>query len=214
MFIIFSVTTVLSSGLLTWTRYYKISLLSADHNTSKRIHFIGILGGCLIGFVGGSVVLISKLHHYYLSNPSASTFTLNQYDFDTFLIFERLIFLISIFLNTGLVSYYFTLITFSSTNTEFIVILFLAIISDLFSLIGIVIYLTKTTVKFYPSAILLVNWISVSPIIDIWFHSYATDFFKIGIEKKRENLKSNFSIGKLEANSIIKVMKTSPDTSA
>lgn len=144
-----------------------------------------------------------------------ATFTLNQFQQTAVQTLERLIFLLSIFLNLGSESYLISLLVshqdFSNSDLMFITIIFVGIISDLLSLIGSAIYLSSKHLHFYPFVIVLINWIRVSPTLDIWCQSYSTDIFKIVMGKKRETLRASFSFGKLEAMTAANIMKTVAD---
>lgn len=215
MFIIFSVTSISSSGLLTWAQYYKISLLFSNTTTSRRINILGIIGGILIGIFGGIVVLISSLHHFYLSNPSIATFTLNESQFGILSNLERLIFLFSVFLNIGSQSYMITLLVsqkeMQNSSKIFTAILFAGILSDLLAIIGSAIFFIIKSMPMNQIALILINWIRFSHTINIWSQSYSTDIFKIVMAKKRATLGSCMSIGKLDAFSTANIMKTLPD---
>jgi hypothetical protein len=212
LYIVASVISICSSGLLIWTQYYKLSLLFTDTVLSKRIHLIGVFGGCIIGFIGGSLVLTSSLYEYSLSHPLVANFTLNADQVIIVKTLERWVFLLSMFLNIGSESFMISLLAshgeLTSPNRIFIVIILTAILSDLLALVGSVIYLYSSNLQVHPSTMILVNWFRVSPTINVWCQSYSTDIFKLVLKKKKDSLESSFSFGKLDEPT--KIVKTLP----
>ena len=213
LYIAFSVTSIASTGLLTWSQYYKISLLFTDSVQAKRIHLIGIIGGILIGLFGGILVLLSSLYDYYLINPNISTFTLNGPQLRALLVLERLIYLLSILLNMGSESYVISLLLTQETiksSIVYILSLCIGLISDMIGIIGILLYLTSFGTRLDLFSIVIVNWIRISFTVNIWCQSYSSDLYKLLI--KRDRRISTYNLGKQDSSFTSgQIIKSLPD---
>ena len=211
LFIIFSATSIMSSGLLLWTHYYKISLMITDKNRSWTIRMTGVIGGICIGLIGSLFVLLSTINHYNNMNPSESLllYFSNTTSIIPILIMERCAFVLSISLNCGSESYIIYLLRTKNQKLDngayiFIIILLIGIISDFIGIIGSIIYIsTLNLTPTEPILLVLSNWIRFSPTINIWSQSHSSDLYKILVKVDSKNI-MQFSSSNTLSNQILK----------